>query len=363
MTKFILLTAALALTVVLAVTVDKYKVTSGELLSNRGFEQGLKDWKIDGTPSALTVKDGVLVVELREPGKSVEIEQPIAKMTTPGFVLLEGELKSLDVVPGEKPWHRARLDFSRYGTNGKWLPLPHNVISLEGSTEWQHYQEIFRLVEGVGKSVVTIQMLSATGELWVRNLSLHRVVPATGYKVARAALFLMWASVLILLFGPHVIGGKRKFLGVMTGLVVIIIVIGTMLPASFKTRWQGEIKDLVLAGENHLTTNHSGLNVGTDSEHSEQIYLVGDLEISKVGHFVFFGLLGFLVLARGGKGSILPQLAETAVLGAATELMQFFVEGRTPLVSDFLTDMAGVATGLLICLIFLRCRRLLSDRR
>lgn len=358
--KFILLAAALAFTALLAVTVDKYQVTSGELLSNRAFELGLKDWKIAGTPTVLTVRDGALFIELREPGRSVEIEQPIANMTGPGFVLLEGEIKSAEVVPGAKPWHRARLDFSRYGADGKWLSLPHNVVTLEGSTDWQHYQEVFRLVDGVGRSTVAIQVLSATGKLWVRNLSLHRVVPASSYKAARAFLFLMWATIIILLFGPRVRGGERKLLGLVTALAVILIVIGTMLPASFKTSWQGEIKELVFAGGSNLDANHSGGNGGADNEHTEHIYLVGSIEIGKVGHFVFFGLLGFLVLVRRREGAILPELAEIAVLATATELMQFFVEGRTPLVADFFTDMAGVSTGVLICLIFLQHRKLLS---
>jgi len=362
MKKYILLAAGLALTAGLAATVDKYLITSGELLANPGFARGLEEWQIDGPPATVTVTDGTLRLELREPGKSVEIEQTVTTATYPGFVLLEGELKSWNVTPGPEPWQRARLDFSRYGATGEWLPLPHNVVSLEGSEDWHHYQEIFRLVDGVSRSSVAIQLLSATGVLWVKNLSLHQVVPSPAYIATRIFLFSMWAAGLTWLFAPHVLGSGGKFIGIATGLALTLIIVGTMLPASVKARWQVGIAEMVHAGEGAITADHPDGKKEVAAAPVDQFYLIGNIEIGKAGHFVFFGLLGFLLLTNRGGNVIITTLAETAILGAATELMQIFVEGRTPLVSDFLTDMGGVTTGILLCLLWLRGRSLLPSK-
>jgi VanZ family protein len=76
--------------------------------------------------------------------------------------------------------------------------------------------------------------------------------------------------------------------------------------------------------------------------------------IDKVAHFVMYGVLGFL-LARGWlamrwRGAWLLPVLIALMLGAADELRQRSVPGRSAEVADWIADVAGAAAGVLIAL-------------
>lgn len=84
--------------------------------------------------------------------------------------------------------------------------------------------------------------------------------------------------------------------------------------------------------------------------------LTGRVNVPALGHFALFaGLAVLLFVGRADLGAwrLLGVLAGLAV---ATELMQFFVDGRQPDWRDVLIDMAGVGTGAIMVAIVGRLR-------
>jgi VanZ family protein len=66
----------------------------------------------------------------------------------------------------------------------------------------------------------------------------------------------------------------------------------------------------------------------------------------KSGHFVLYGLLGISLAVAFPARAWRTLMLELGMMGGATELLQFFIEGRTPLVGDWLLDLAGAGAGL-----------------
>jgi hypothetical protein len=60
--------------------------------------------------------------------------------------------------------------------------------------------------------------------------------------------------------------------------------------------------------------------------------------ISKAGHFCFFLLFGLALFLLLGRKSGIPVMIHILLLAGATELAQFYIEGRTPLVWDFVIE-------------------------
>lgn len=89
----------------------------------------------------------------------------------------------------------------------------------------------------------------------------------------------------------------------------------------------------------------------------------GTLLIRKLAHFSEFALLGGLFCAMANAISLpSPNLAAAyggTLAAVADEFIQRFVDGRSSQVSDVVIDLAGVLTGLCVCLLL---RRLFAKR-
>jgi hypothetical protein len=81
-----------------------------------------------------------------------------------------------------------------------------------------------------------------------------------------------------------------------------------------------------------------------------------------IGHAASFAALTFLLVTTGLRARKVLLLAVALAVG--TESAQFFVPGRTPLVSDVLVDVSGAAVGLSFAwLRSLRSRRMAAAVR
>lgn len=89
------------------------------------------------------------------------------------------------------------------------------------------------------------------------------------------------------------------------------------------------------------------------------------LGLDKVAHFLMYGVLGFLLargwIASGWRGAWLLPVAAALLLGAADELRQRSVPGRSADVMDWMADVAGATAGVFIALRMSRRQRL-DDR-
>src|SRR5687768_2292398 len=101
---------------------------------------------------------------------------------------------------------------------------------------------------------------------------------------------------------------KSRLQAALLGTVLFFIVIGALLPV--------EVRRLVVAP------------------------FPRSLHADVIGHAVAFGALAFLL---ANVLSVRPRrvLAVSLAVAISTEVLQFFVPGRTPLISDVATDLIG----------------------
>jgi len=65
-------------------------------------------------------------------------------------------------------------------------------------------------------------------------------------------------------------------------------------------------------------------------------------------HVLLFTVLGLVTRLAFPKLSVRCLLVGFALFACISEVVQFLVPGRTPLISDFIVDMAGAFAGLMI---------------
>jgi VanZ family protein len=80
----------------------------------------------------------------------------------------------------------------------------------------------------------------------------------------------------------------------------------------------------------------------------------------KVAHFAMYGILGALLLVGRSMARLRHRiwwpLLVVALLGAADETRQRMVPGRTPDVTDWMADVAGAGSGILVLATLLKSR-------
>ena len=173
-----------------------------------------------------------------------------------------------------------------------------------------------------------------------------RILPE---KLAAWVLLPLWLLYLIWLFVSPLRAAKSR---VLPGILLAIVLVGSLTPNTFRQK-------LVTETKKHTYTISRKIITGQDNAKKPPmrprawnraaariIY-----KINKFGHFVLFALLA-IALLRAVPAQRRRQIPLDLTLTAGgTEMMQFFVPGRTPLLRDFYLDCAGIALGLSLWLV------------
>jgi VanZ family protein len=345
-------------TVLLGVFYGRYVPVGSELLANSDFGLGFDHWILKGPPDSIVLEDD-RTARLRssDPGGHVSLTQPIDDPCRFGLVRLSGEMRTEDVVAGERSWHKARLILSSFDRTGQWVPAPHHVYSLVGTHSWKRYAEVFRVVPEADQVRVSAQLEQATGTLWVRNLSLREVAVRPDYPYVQRAACGLWGLFLVWLLAPSVVGSGRIVWRGMVLLSTLLVLGGTLLPGGYRREIE---KDLTHSYQSIEAPDPSRTEAPVQRRERTLELWENVQKVTKSGHFVLFGLFGLSLASALPLTLRRLLLLDIAMLAGATELLQFFVEGRTPLIGDWLLDLAGAVAGLTLgnmwgrsCLIFL----------
>lgn len=342
---FVVLTLA---TVLLGVFYDAYEPVGPELLVNADFRLGFAHWTVAGPSGAVELEEGRTArLHSSDPGGHVSVTQSIPHAGRFKLLRLSGEMRTEGVVRGEKSWQAARLILSSFDGKGQWVPAPSNVISLIGDRPRQRYEGVFRVTPQAEELQVSVQLERATGTLWVENLSLRSVLEKPGYAYLQTAALTLWGLFLFWLLVP-LIAACRGW--VLRGVVVVSLMLilgGTLLPGKYRQILE---RDAAYTYETMSRPRPSEKESQAGGTETPRILVIweGVKKLTASGHFAFFGLLGL------GLAAALPMrprkfvLLDVGMLAGATEVMQFFVEGRTALFGDWLLDLAGAGCGLVL---------------
>ncbi len=321
---FIILALA---TLVSHALIPRYQQDGPELLTNHW------DTKV-AENSGIDIKEGELIISSSNLQMGASAHQDIPQVV-PGTILkLSAEMKCEDVVAGKKPWNRARLMLvQNNGKRNRW-DLPHTITLLTGTHDWESHHSFFTIDLETQKIRITAELSRSTGLLRVKNIHLYALSETPAFTWARNIILSAWGVFFLVLIGSCLFMGRKTVIArALLVSVFVSIILGTTLPGDIKDKVSNEIKTQIHA--------------------EDQLFkAVVPWDLTKVGHFCFFFLLGLILCLMMTKEPLIQGLIIMLLLAGGTEFAQFYIEGRTPLVSDFFIDAAGGVAGIILIRFF-----------
>ncbi len=340
-------------TVICHTYIKRYEKNGSEMLRNNWkiyMSKNKNQKKGHVNNEKALIRDSGLFLSSADKDKSITIRQNIPSFVHDSFLELSADMKCRNVVAGKKSWNHARLLLVQNdGHKNRW-DRPNLVAAFKGTKGWQRYKKIFFIKHDVKKLTVTAQLSRCTGSFRLKNIHLFPVVQTEAYTWIKRIILISWAVFAFFLIAACIVHNKKtaehscksnmidgrqegaayyaskKNMGVQIMLVLsfIAIIIGTAMP--------GDIKVLVLK----------------DVSSTIPISHFLPWNISKVGHFCFFAVFGFILSMLTGRNLFMQSALNILLIAGGTELAQSFIDGRTPLFVDFLTDSAGGLTGIFL---------------
>jgi len=269
---------------------------------------------------------------------SVNIQQYLQSFKPCSIVSLSADMKCEDVRPGEKPWNLARLILVQHdGEKDRW-DLPYLAASFTGTRDWESRRSFFIIAPETRDVRVTAQLSRCTGSFHLKNIHLFPVAQTQIYTWVKRSILFLWGIFAIFLmsscFPP---GSKQILLKVMLALTFVAIIIGTTMPAAMKNQVSHQIQTRIHTADK--TANP-----------------VFQQDIAKTGHFCFFVLFGLALSLLLPQEPAILLMIHILLLAGGTEMAQFFIDGRTPLLFDFAIDAGGGFSGMMLIQLFGRKR-------
>ncbi|BHH84237.1 hypothetical protein LA52FAK_25260 [Desulforhopalus sp. 52FAK] len=330
------------------VNINQYTETGEQLLINPGFRGGLDGWQLEGNRSAI-VKDNVgsVMINVLDSVASVQLFQKLDPALLGERVVLRSTVKSEGIIGGAKGWEKGRVAFVQYVEGKAMYSTPHVVVALDGTHDWAEYNQVFNILPEVSNVIVSLQLGHASGELNVKELSLFRVNINPLYSVVRFVVFGIWAVFIIFVFISSIIASvDNKTSSCAVILVIGAIILGTTVPASLKNSAKSEIVSHAKASVDKLVEYGGTTTADLTATLSTKKWL--SVDITKVAHFMLFGLLGGVLFLYRGTRTIWQILIDVTILACGSELIQLFIEGRSGLVGDVFIDLAGAGCAIVL---------------
>lgn len=340
------------LTVFIADYVGLYEEIGPELLSNNDFKEGFADWRRIGSDYLSLFEDPVSVkMYSAVPENKISLFQSIGDPGRFRLLKLSGDIKTEAVSSGDKEWYRAGLLLAHYDDKGVWISAPHVVVALTDDNPWKRYEKIFQIKPEAAEVRVIAQFIKVTGSMWVKNLSLREAVEKSIYKYWRL-IYLLWFVFLGWLVLSFIVECNGIILKAVVISLVAAILFGALTPGNSKLQLQEDAAATIKKVTGHEQPDieiKSKIPVKEKLKTTKRWILA-----AKGGHFIFFCILALSLAAGFPRERFIQLFVVVVIFAGATELMQYFVDDRTPQIRDWLLDFAGVMTGFLLFLAFRR---------
>ena len=307
--------------------VNRYQQVGPELLTGNWDTWTSSGNRIDITENELTL--------FSSNPQAITVANQVLPVIEHGAVLMfSAEIKCDNVVRGRKPWNLARLILVQNDEKGERWDLMHVVTMLTGTHDWESYQNFFYITPQTQSARVAAELHRATGSLQVRNIQLYAVSETETYLWIRSIMLFSWGAFFLLLVGSCLFAEKKSTLfRVLVASAFISIVIGTSLPGYLKTSVMYQ--------------------VGTQIDEISPAFTdIVPWDLTKVWHACIFLLLGLALSLLLKKASFIHIVAIILMMAGGTEIVQLYIDGRTPLISDFFIDAAGGIAGILLIRLF-----------
>ena len=320
-------------------SIKRFEVIDFQLLTDPSFSEWRKHWQLIGNSEVRVSPSQVDLVNAFE--DSGQLFQRI-EIDAPGFVRLTIEAGGESISLGHQSWAGGAVAFVYYDANGK--PLKRNafirVCTDSTMKKYKYIEHIDKLVAMIG---VSIRLLRASGTFSIRDPVLTHLKETTVYKIAKVIIAVGW--ILVGCYGVYLgfvsLGFTRVVFFSGLGAVVLIFVLA---PPEFIASTKQNLSVFLMQISNSVTENMSG---GAFQS------LIGDLDLSGVGHFVAFFVLGMILGCFFGLQNAAYGFCCLFVFAFATEVLQTYVDGRSTSLEDVYIDVFGALTGVLAGLVIL----------
>lgn len=327
---------------------ERFQIEREDLLLNPNFSKGKTNWVVFGPESSITLDaSGGIILFSDDPQQNIRLSQNVFNIEGGSLLEFTGEIKTIDVIPKDHnvSWQRARLHMSNFNNQGKWLSGANVIVALKGDTSWKKYSKILKVNPEAVQVRLSAQLLHCTGTFMIKSLSLHRAIEKPIYPYLKATFLILLTLCFFWLFVPYIFNSRRKILKILVMLVLIMILIGVLFPK--KVFFKNVIAESDVYNQELKAQPLSQVKKMTPVEHRIRKFL-NLLPLPKVGHFILFLFLSFCMTAIAIKKYKKNLIMDIICFAGITELMQVFIEGRTPLLMDFFLDIAGGGLGILV---------------
>ncbi|MES9942785.1 MAG: VanZ family protein [Candidatus Thiodiazotropha sp. 6PLUC2] len=354
--KHYLLAISLALlSYLLFNSVDDYLITGEEILTNPGFTDELTGWKIGGKRELIQVIDGVVEINHQSKTQSSRLYQCWMRSVFPGGLVMAIDARTEGLEIGPKAWHGARAGVTGYlADGGKNYELSSRLFNSQGDLPWNHYHAAVEISSEFEQVCFSISLFKTAGQLQFKTPSLYPAASNPTYTTVKNLLLLVWTTLsvwwLILLIQHY--RGRPQW-GYLVAMIILIGV-GVLAPIELKRALEQTLFSSVPDLYTKDMLSAMGLSFNISPTYFPVIW-----DVSKFGHLVGFFLLSGVLFSERAKPVwlLLPGLLLAAF---ATELMQYFVPGRSPRFSDVIVDGIGIIAGLLLVRLFVSKRHSVS---
>lgn len=348
--KILFLLVLSACTIIFFNYYERYHIVGPELLENADFRDGLQHWERSGLGIALPAGGaGVAKLHVQSPIKHASLYQVVQAPYHFKLLCLSADIKTLNVVSGDKSWETARVVLVSHNRAGEAMYfLPHILTQQRGNADWAHYEKVFSIAPTVAKVYVIAQILQSTGTLWIKSISLRPVALKSAFKQYRQALLFIWA-VMVLWIGIPLL--KSGFTSLKHGTALMLataIILGVLMPENLKESLSATFVPFATTDIASFIPTHFN-----DTQSFKFTPVLPTLDIYKTGHFIMFTLLAITLFGAKPYSASNARLFVYLVLFAlVTEVLQLFMAGRTAQFGDILIDSIGIATGFAIAWIW-----------
>ncbi|TXI17363.1 MAG: VanZ family protein [Nitrosomonas sp.] len=303
--------------------IDRYQQIGPDLLPHQWTAATFEKNRVD-------ISDDTLTLFSQNPRIITNAQQYLPAIERGSILLFTAEMKSDNVIPGRKPWNQARLLLVQNdGKKDRWN-LPLTVATLHGTNDWDTYQNFFYITPQTQSVRVIAELSHSVGSFQIRNMQLFPVRETGTYLLAKKLILISWGIFFAVLVGSCLFAEKKSalFRAVLT-CAFISIIIGTSLPGYMKTSVVYEVE--------------------TQIDVLSPVFAdIVPWEITKIWHACIFLILGMILSLMTARVPFVQVMTIIMMMAAGTEMIQLYIDGRTPLISDFFIDSIGGFIGALI---------------
>mgnify|MGYP001080072852 CR=1 FL=1 len=311
--------------------------------------------------------NGVIRLHVPAGGKTAEARFRIAE--NPGFPLirLSGRIRTEGVVRGKYRWNAARLLLIQRDTDHQWIPGTHGLLDEDGTVAWTPQVQEFEVFPEAAFIEVVLQQTGKRGTAWFDDISATPMIIKPSFVWFRALFGVIWLGMGLLYFKRCRL--HRRKLRILILVNAMAILYGTLIPTEWiqkpvdhlKERLQQPLEHQVQEKKPPVSNPKPAAPSKPRVEKSDLGKMVKDRlaglveQSHTVGHFVLFATLCFLVycsaaLERQGRSYYFKVAFDVLLFAAATESLQFLTMDRTPGFADWLIDIFGMLSALILFL-------------